>query len=202
VCASRPSRASRLAIDRARAYSFAIDPRYTITLARPRDVPKLAGIELAAATLLDGHAPASVLNESTDEAELREAQAEGRLWVALDSDVPVGFAHVHMLAPDMPHLEEVDVHPGHGRRGIGAQLVRAACDWAARSAHGTLTLTTFRALPFNMPFYAKLGFEESPTSALRPELAAVVRDEAARGLAIERRVVMSYRTKAGAGELP
>jgi GNAT superfamily N-acetyltransferase len=99
-----------------------------------------------------------------------------------------------MLAPDLPHLEELDVHPHHGRRGIGAALVRAACDWAARSGHATLTLTTFRDLPFNMPFYAKLGFQEVPADAIVEEIAAVVRDEARRGLRVEDRVVMVYRT--------
>jgi GNAT superfamily N-acetyltransferase len=177
-----------------RPYFFAIDPRYTIALARPRDIPRLAAIELAAAALLEGHAPASVLNETTSEADLRDAQADGRLWVALDGDEPVGFAHVEMLAPDLPHLEEVDVHPRHGRRGVGAALVRAACDWAARSGHPTLTLTTFRTLPFNMPFYAKLGFEEVSADAIVEEVDAVVRKEARRGLAIESRVVMAYRT--------
>jgi GNAT superfamily N-acetyltransferase len=168
-------------------------PRYTIDVARPRDLPALAAIELAAAALLEGHAPASVLNETTDEAELRHAQAEGRLWVALDGDVPVGFAQVEILAPNLPHLEELGVHPAHGRRGIGAALVRTVCDWAERSGYAALTLTTFRAVPFNMPFYAKLGFEEVPASELRPEIAAIVRDEAARGLAVERRVVMRRR---------
>ena len=44
-----------------------MDARYSIIAARPRDIRALAAIELAAAMLLDGHAPASVLNETTDE---------------------------------------------------------------------------------------------------------------------------------------
>ena len=55
-----------------------------------------------------------------------------------------------------------------------------------------LTLTTFRAVPWNMAFYARLGFVEIPRGLLRPELAAVVFDEAARGLAPETRVAMAY----------
>jgi len=170
-----------------------MEPGYTIAAARQRDIPALAAIELAAATLLVGHAPASVLNESTDEDELRAAQAAGRLWVALADDSPVGFAHVELLADDRPHLEEIDVDPRHGRRGIGAALVRAVCDWAARSGFSEITLTTFRAVPWNFPFYVKLGFEEVPAGEQSPELAAVVRDEAARGLDPATRVVMRYR---------
>jgi len=52
-----------------------------------------------------------------------------------------------------------------------------------------------RAVAWNMPFYAKLGFEEIPARALRAELAAVVQDETARGLDPAARVVMRYRPR-------
>ena len=165
-------------------------PRYSISTARPGDVAALPAIELAAAQLLRGHAPDSVLNEVFDERELREAQGQRRLWVALEGDTPVGFALAELLARDLPHLEEVDVHPSHGRRGLGARLVQAVCAWAARSGHSYLTLTTYRDLPWNMPFYARLGFAELPVAEWRPELEAVFRAETARGFDSERRLVM------------
>ena len=168
---------------------------YTIAAARPQDIQALAAIEIAAAQLLRGHAPEAVLSEITDEHELREAQAAGRLWVACADDTPVGFALVEMLAEDLPHLEEIDVDPRHGRRGLGTALVRTVCEWVSRSGYPEITLTTFRALRWNMPFYARLGFEQMPTNRLRPELAAVVRDETARGLDPKRRVVMKYRVR-------
>jgi hypothetical protein len=56
---------------------------YTIALARPQHVEALAGIELSAATMLEGHAPASVLEENTPEGTFHRAQQEGRLWGAL-----------------------------------------------------------------------------------------------------------------------
>jgi len=90
---------------------------YVITPARPRDVPHLAAIERDAAQLLRGHAPDSLLDQTLDPAELFAAQAAGLLWVALRGDVPVGFALVRILAADLPHLEEIDVDPRHGRRG-------------------------------------------------------------------------------------
>ncbi len=170
-----------------------MDPGYTIATARLQDVHGLAAIERAAATLLHGHAPPSVLNESTDESDFRRAQADGRLWVALADDTPVGFALVEMLAKDRPHLEEIDVHPQHGRRGVGTALLRAVCEWVSRSGYSEMTLTTFRAVPWNKPFYSRLGFEAVSTDELRPELAAVVQDETARGLDPQRRVVMRYR---------
>ena len=83
--------------------------------------------------------------------------------------------------------------PRHGRRGVGTALVEAVCDWGRRRGFEELTLTTFRALPWNVPFYARLGFEEVAGDDLTPELEAVIRDETARGLDPRRRVVMRYR---------
>ena len=148
---------------------------------------------MAAAGLLRGYAPESVLNETRDGDALARAARHGRLWVALAGDAPVGFALVEMLADDLPHLAEVDVEPSHARRGLGTALVRAACEWATASGFSMLTLTTFRDVPWNLPFYARLGFVEIPGGLLRPELAALVSNEAARGLAAERRAVMAYR---------
>ena len=163
---------------------------YRIAAARPCDLPLLPAIELAAATLLAGHAPASVLAETTSQADLENAQQRGHLWVALADGVPVGFAHIEVLAPGIAHLEEVDVHPEHGRRGLGRRLVLAACQWAATNGYSWVTLTTFREVPWNMPFYARLGFEEIPPEELTPALLSVVDDETRRGLDPSRRVAM------------
>ena len=68
-----------------------MDSDYIISPARPRDLRALAAIELAAAALLEGHAPPAVLSETTEERDLREAQESGLLWVALKDDAPVGL---------------------------------------------------------------------------------------------------------------
>ena len=166
---------------------------YTIVRAQREHLRALPAIELAAARLLNGHAPDAVLNETTDPQRFADAADHGRLWVALAGERPVGFALVQMLADDLPHLEELDVDPSHGRRGLGTALVRTVCGWATLTGYSILTLTTFRAVAWNLPFYARLGFEEILSYLLRPELAAVVSAEASRGLASETRAVMSYR---------
>jgi GNAT superfamily N-acetyltransferase len=174
-----------------------MNAHYDVTGARPHDVSRLAAIERAAAALLRPYAPASILDETTSDDDFRAAQVHGRLWVALADDVPVGFALVKMLASDLPHLEETDVDPVHGRRGLGTALVRAVCAWVARSGFPEITLTTFRAVPWNMPFYARIGFREVPERAWRSEVLAIVRDEAARGLDPNTRVVMAHRPLSG-----
>ena len=165
-------------------------PTYTIKTARRADLPLLAAVELAAATLLVGHAPESVLAETTSLADLQIAQRQGHLWVALADDLPVGFAHALVLEPGAVHLEEVDVHPEHGRRGLGTALVQAVCASAAAAGYRYVTLTTFRDVRWNMPFYAELGFELIPPDELSPALQAVLHDETRRGLDPGRRVAM------------
>jgi len=169
----------------------------TIALARPGDVAALPGIERAAAELLRGHAPDAVLDQPTGVAHFEAARRAGHLWVALIDDAPVGFALITLLHDGEAHLEEIDVDPRFGRRGIGAALVRAVCEWAAATGRA-VTLTTFRDVPWNLPFYARCGFRELLPSELSAELRAVVADEAARGLDPARRVAMRWSHR-GAG---
>lgn len=167
---------------------------YTIAPARLSDLGQLSAIELAAAQLLAGHAPASVLSETTSLEDLEDAWRRGHLWVALANDVPVGFAHVKVLEPLVAHLDEIDVHPEHGQRGLGTRLVLAVCAWAVAEGFRSVTLATFRDVPWNMPFYARLGFRVIPSDALSPALLSVVEDEGRRGLDHDRRVVMRRPT--------
>ena len=148
---------------------------YHIAPARAADIGVLRDIELAAARLLDGYAPESVLAEATSEADLERAQRERLLWVALRDDAPVGFAHLRLLEPNAVHLQELDVHP------------------AEESGHDAVTLTTFRDVPWNMPFYARLGFEEIPADALGSALRSILDQEVRSGLDATRRVAMRWR---------
>jgi len=166
---------------------------YSITIARPKDLPLLPAIELAAAKLLHGIAPESVLTEATSQADLQTALGYGPLWVALADDQPVGFAHVELHEPGVAHLEEIDVHPDHGRRGLGRRLVMAVCEWATTAGYRSITFTTFRDVPFNMPFYARLGFEVIPPAQISSALRSIVDSEMRRGLDPTRRVAMSRR---------
>jgi GNAT superfamily N-acetyltransferase len=163
---------------------------YTIVRARAADLPFLTAIELAAARLLTGFAPESVLKEATPLADFESAQTDGHLWVAVTRDQPVGFAHVKLLENESAHLDELDVHPDHGRRGLGRRLVAAVCDWAVSRRMRTVTLSTFREPRWNMPFYASVGFEVVKREDWSSAMARVVGDETRRGLDVSRRVIM------------
>jgi predicted N-acetyltransferase YhbS len=89
------------------------------------------------------------------------------------------------------------VLPAHGRRGVGAALVRAVCAWARERGLPSVTLTTYRDVPWNAPFYTRLGFRTLRAAELGPKLRALVASEDAHGLRRAERVVMRYQTGAG-----
>ena len=164
---------------------------YTIVLAVPAHIDALPTIELEAASRFRGlDFPMSVLTQTSTLADLYAAQSAGRLWVALsETGDPVGFALVE-LSGDRLHLEEIDVLTAHGRRGLGSALIRAIEQWGFANGFTALTLTTFRDVPWNAPFYEGLGFEVVASDDLDTELEQRRKDEAAQGLDPALRIVM------------
>jgi len=179
------------------------EPHYVVRLARPKDVALLPAIERASAQLFSGLRLApGVFADATDEEDLREAQQEGLLWVAIGpGDRPVGFALVEELG-GAAHLDELDVHPAHGRRGLGAALVAAVCDGARARGFPAVTLTTFRELAWNAPFYRGLGFRALAHEELGLALETLVAREDAAGLPAAERVVMCFETGAEDADPP
>jgi GNAT superfamily N-acetyltransferase len=164
---------------------------YRIRKARPADLPVLQAVERAAARLFATVGLGGITDgDATSLRSFAECQDAGLLWIAADGgDAPVGFACVEIVG-GQPHLDELDVHPDHGRRGIGAALVRSVIEWARAQGYAAVTLTTFRDVPWNLPFYARLGFRVLADAELTPELRAIVDGETRRGLPPELRAVM------------
>jgi GNAT superfamily N-acetyltransferase len=114
----------------------------------------------------------------------------GLLWVALDAaGTPVGFA-VASVHGRRVHLDELDVLPEHGRKGVGSALVGSVEDHAVDSGCTEITLTTFGDIPWNAPFYASIGFEVIPEQDLDVELLRRLSAETELGLHRSRRVAM------------
>ncbi len=167
---------------------------FVIRQAHPSDLPALPDVERRANALFAGHdIEAGVLADVTSLADFERGAAEGLLWVAIArGNEAIGFALAEIIDGNV-HLDELDVVPEYGRRGIGAALVQEVCASAERRRVDAITLTTFRDIPWNAPFYGKLGFEPLPESAWTPVLARTVAKEAAAGLDPARRVVMRRR---------
>jgi GNAT superfamily N-acetyltransferase len=168
-----------------------MDTAYRIRPARSDDVPSLAAIERDAAAQFRGTGiDGAFLDETEDPAALEDAVREGRLWLAERDGACVGFAIACVLADGQAWLDEIDVDPSHGRRGIGRALVETVADWARRRGATTLGLTTFRDVPWNAPFYARLGFRELPARECPPAVLEILADEAGRGLPADKRLAM------------
>ncbi len=171
---------------------------YQIRTAISSDLDSLPQIEQEAARQL-GDFPAKLARstacfDTVNSIEtFREGMELGRLWVAVDADNrPVGFA-LAMEIDGNAHLEEIDVRPSLQKRGIGRALVQTVYQWAKENRYSTLTLSTFSPVPWNRPFYERLGFETLPESGLTPGYHRIREHERTSGLNTALRVIMRRR---------
>jgi ribosomal protein S18 acetylase RimI-like enzyme len=112
-----------------------------------------------------------------------------RAWVATDDGVPVGFVVVDIVDSGA-HIEELSVAPSAERRGHGTRLLDMVTRWARTAELEVVTLTTFRDVPWNAPWYERRGFRVVAYNEITPGLRQRCRQEDARGLPAELRVVM------------
>jgi ribosomal protein S18 acetylase RimI-like enzyme len=162
-----------------------------IRLTRSDELPALREVERAAGALfrvvgmdaIADHEPPSV-------EELALFQQDGRAWVATDdTDQPVGYLLVDVV-DGAAHVEQVSVHPSHARQGLGRTLLETAVLWAQQQALDAVTLTTFSDVPWNAPYYQRLGFRTLAEAEVSEGLRRIREQEAARGLDAWPRVSM------------
>lgn len=122
-------------------------------------------------------------------ADLERFLESEHIWVATDDDHPVAYALVE-LVDGAAHIEQVSVHPSHARRGLGAHLIDEIEQWAAEHQLPAITLTTFANVPWNAPYYERLGFRRITEADMTPGLVRVREDEARHGLDAWPRVTM------------
>jgi GNAT superfamily N-acetyltransferase len=152
----------------------------TIRPALRQDLSALAAIEDSGAETFDayGH-PLADGSPPAPPDQWAEALDAGLLWVADDPAAGVIGFLAGKITDDGLYVEEVDVLIERQQQGHGRRLMQAAIDWAHDQGLPAVTLTTFRTIPWNKPFYAAMGFVEldRPT----PHLAATLAKEAASG---------------------
>lgn len=144
------------------------------------DVPLLAALEQAADALFPpGRLPPG--DDTYPVADLVAACDGGLLFVAMAGERLVGFAYCAVAGRDL-HLAGLAVHPDFGRRGIGAALVRRVEGAARARGLDGVTLTTFADIPWNGPFYERLGFHRVADAKAPPHLAAALARERDTGM--------------------
>jgi GNAT superfamily N-acetyltransferase len=155
----------------------------SIRTVRPDELETLQEIERAA-----GQCFADVgMREIVDDAPLAVSELDhyrqaGLAWVCVDpGDSPVAYLIADPVDAGL-HVEQVSVHPGHARRGLGRSLLEHAAAHARVAGRSSLTLTTFVHVPWNAPYYARCGFRVVPEADWTPGLRAIREREAAHGL--------------------
>lgn len=164
----------------------------TIRPVRDDDVETLRQIERSAAQafrLIEAFSWLSV--GEVQSAEVHHALlAAGTNWVAVDDgDHPLGFLSAEISGRDL-HICEISVDHLHQGFGIGRKLIAHAIDIATTRGLQAVTLTTFRTIPWNCPFYERLGFRVLDEDAISPRLRDVLDLEEAHGLRRDTRCAM------------
>lgn len=148
---------------------------YTITKAEVDDIPALIAVDTAASALfeptgllkpeaLSDHVPADVF-----ESEI----PLGNVFVARNNHGwAIGFALIRLRGNGL-YLDQVSVHPDHGQKGIGRALVIRVLTEAERRKLPHVSLSTFREISWNGPFYASLGFKEIGQEKLEPYMLEI-----------------------------
>jgi ribosomal protein S18 acetylase RimI-like enzyme len=185
--------------------------RAVIRPPHPGELDRLRAIERAAGrAFLDVGMPEIASDEPLPVAVLERYRASGRAWVAVvDSSAtgrsgagPDGVVAAYVIVDvlDRPgpgdgpgrsaHIEQVSVDPACAGRRLGARLVDHVAAEARRLGLDAVTLTTFRDVPWNAPYYERCGFRALTDDELGPGLRRARAQDARHGLDPARRVCM------------
>jgi GNAT superfamily N-acetyltransferase len=164
--------------------------RWNIRLASPEDIPHLraledeAGMRFSGLELIDEALdPNFPLDEMARLIDLRQ------VWIGCVNGERAGFV-IASVREMGAYLDELHVLTAYGRRGFGGRLLAHACEWARSYGHASITLSTFRDVPWNAPFYRKHGFRDLQATEWTPGMRAILWREAEHGLRIDARLFM------------
>ena len=114
--------------------------------------------------------------------------ARGHCLVAVHEEALIGFIVTEPFGRAL-HVWEFNVHPDWQGRGIGAALLRGCMIDAGNSGFTAITLTTFAEVPWNAPFYRRLGFVDVEGGD-HPRLSAELDKEYGHGMPPGSRIAM------------
>ncbi|MEV6768305.1 GNAT family N-acetyltransferase [Nocardia sp. NPDC051030] len=162
-----------------------------IRAARPDELHLLQGIEDATGEPFREIGMLEIADDAPPSLEaLEEHRRSGRAWVAVDdNDSPIAYL-ISEPVDDTEHIAQVSVHPDAAHQRIGRALIDHLAALARRSGVAALSLTTFTEVPWNAPYYERLGFRVVEEKDLTAGLRKVRAHEAELGLDRWPRTVM------------
>ncbi|MGV0028847.1 GNAT family N-acetyltransferase [Phormidesmis priestleyi] len=184
-----------LSVESAKRYGLndiiVFESAYQIRIACVEELPLLSHIERSAAGLFLDTPYSFLVNADPLPLDFVQQQFQaGQVWVAVAQDESVVGYAITREVDETLYLHQIDVEPEHGRRGIGTALVKTVCTWAKQQGYSIVSLSTFRDIPWNAPFYSKLGFTPVDEAELTTGFQQLRLQELEAGLPISERVVM------------
>jgi GNAT superfamily N-acetyltransferase len=154
-----------------------------IRRAAPDELPALQDIERAAGDPFRELGMADIADDEPPALDLLDGyRRAGHAWVAVDEeDRPRAYLIAEPVDAAL-HIEQISVHPDAARRGVGRTLLAYAADRAREEGLTGLTLTTFAQVPWNAPYYLRIGFRVLEEAELTPGLRTIRAAEAGHGL--------------------
>jgi GNAT superfamily N-acetyltransferase len=150
---------------------------FTIRTAGEVDLPRLVEVEIDAGQVFRDVGMPDIADAVSDMSALRKAAAAQRLWMAEIGTEPAGFITAEMVDGNA-HVAQVSVARGYAGRGYGRALIELVEAWGRSAGCPATTLTTFRDVPWNAPYYARLGYTVLADDDMGPELRRIVAYEA------------------------
>lgn len=170
---------------------------FTVRRAQSADASTLPAIERSAAALFRcDPSLAWLADAAVPDAEHHQMAIEkGQVWVAQSADNELmGFLSAIEVDNEL-HIQEISVSQQFQGQGAGRKLLLTALEHARKRELYGLTLTTFRDLPWNEPFYRQFGFETLGSAAIGPRLTTVLNNEINHGLPGQRRCAMRLKLR-------
>jgi GNAT superfamily N-acetyltransferase len=164
---------------------------YEIRPARQEEFVLLADVERnAAQRFAEIPGLADLADDDPNSLDIIASAAHcGAVFVAVHEASIVGFLIAGFLDRTV-YIFELAVHRSHGRRGLGRGLVEEACRLARQEHLTGVTLSTFIDVPWNGPFYRRIGFRYMRRDEWTPGLYLVHERETVKGLPMDRRSFM------------
>ncbi len=104
-----------------------------------------------------------------------DSHLDALLFIA-ETQEPIGFVYARDL-DDCSHIIQISVIPEAQGRGAGTALLDAVVSAARSRQKRGVTLTTFRDVSWNAPFYARRGFHIIENVEMGPDLAATFAED-------------------------
>lgn len=167
-------------------------PNFSIRKARSEDIPLLGPVERSAAEIFRTVNLGSLADDETTVAPsiLATMVDSNHLLVAVnESDQPIGFVGGMDIDGNF-HIVEISVAQAVQGKGVGSALMAEMTRQVKEEKFMVMTLTTYRNVAWNGPWYKKMGFQEVTAEEMGKEYLKIWDVESQHGHDMASRCVM------------